>query len=396
MPEALPNQRSAGSYLARTAGLRRLVASIGPGNILCAAVFGVAAWALTSSEPGGSIAAAVVAQATVLPVLLAKVSPPWAAMTLAAGVMLNELLIGPLIRCGYIFPVMFVILFQLGAADAARYRVGRWVGLAACVVTTAIEVARDPALDASAVPFVGGLGLGFFCAGLLIRSRTTMVTALQRRTRELQEQRDRTAAMEVAADRARVGADLERLIRVQIHTIAENAERAKATAPGDTDGARAVLTEVEISGRETLAQMREVVGTLRDAPIEPPPGLDQLQELLARATCADTRLIVVGPVRPLTANLELSAYRIVEQLLTTLRDHPKARVDVEIRFTDEALEITVSGPAADDDATTGHPDMALHAVRVRADMHGGTVLTRNPVGLRETEVRLPLVSAAPR
>ena len=35
------------------------------------------------------------------------------------------------------------------------------------------------------------------------------------------------------------------------------------------------------------------------------------------------------------------------------------------------------------------------AVRARAEMHGGTVMTRNPVGRRETEVRLPLLTAAP-
>ena len=92
--------------------------------------------------------------------------------------------------------------------------------------------------------------------------------------------------------------------------------------------------------------MREVVGSLRDAPTQPPPGLDQLADLVRRSTVADSRLRIEGSARPLTANIELSAYRIVEQLLTTLRDHPTARVEVIVRFRPDALELTVSGPAS--------------------------------------------------
>ena len=74
--------------------------------------------------------------------------------------------------------------------------------------------------------------------------------------------------------------------------------------------------------------MRQVVGTLRDTPTEPEPGLDELGGLLTRATTAATRLSVEGPARPLPASLELTGYRIVEQLLTVLRDEPSAQVDV--------------------------------------------------------------------
>ncbi len=196
-----------------------------------------------------------------------------------------------------------------------------------------------------------------------------------------------------------------------ISLISTPAARAQAAAHADTDRAQAALIDVENSGRETLARMRDVVGHLRDAPTEPPPGLDQLPDLLRRTTCSDARLTIAGPARPLTTNVELSAYRIVEQLLTTLRDQPKVRVEVHLRFTDDALEIRVSGPTArsvsrrsTSDSSDSHgsesrmtvTDMGstLHAVRVRAEMHGGSVTSRNPGGRLETEVRLPLLTAA--
>jgi len=382
------------------------VTAVGIGNLLFAIVVGLAAVvSVTEEYNGGGVAAAVLLVPFVtIPVLLAKVAPVWAAFALAAGALLNEIVIGPMIRCGVIFPVMLVIVYQLGAADPGKHRINQWLGIGACVATTAMELAWDPALDSSAAIFVGSLGVGFFCAGLLIRSRTKLVATLQRRTSELHEQRDRTAALEVAADRARVGADLERLIRGQIHSIGVSAEQAKAAADGDTDRAQAALIDVENSGRETLARMRDVVGNLRDAPTEPPPGLDQLPGLLRRATCSDARLTIAGPARPLTTNVELSAYRIVEQLLTTLRDQPKVRVEVHLRFTDDALEIRVSGPTARNtspgsDSGSSHTSTTdlrstLHAVRVRAEIHGGMMTTRTPVGRLETEVRLPLLTAA--
>ena len=94
------------------------VTAVGIGNLLFAVVAGVVgAWLVTEPDNGGGVAAAVLVQAVTLPVLLARVAPAWAAGALAAGALLNEVVIGPMIRCGVIFPVMFVIVYQLGAAD---------------------------------------------------------------------------------------------------------------------------------------------------------------------------------------------------------------------------------------------------------------------------------------
>jgi signal transduction histidine kinase len=384
----------------RFADISGFVNTVGIGNLLLAIVFGIAAVVLVNDPAnGGGVAAAVLAQALTLPILLAKVAPALAAGALTAGVLLNEILIGPMIRCGVVFPVMLVIVYQLGATDSGKHRSLKWLGLAACIATTAMELAWDPALDASSGLFIASLGLGFYYAGVLIRSRTRLVAALQSRTNELQRQRERTAAMEVAADRVRVGADLENLIRQQIREIGVNAERAKAAVnqPGQDIDANAALTDVEESGRDTLARMRELVGNLREAPTDPTPGLDQLSALTHRATGADVRLTVKGNLRPLRTNLQLSAYRIVEQLLTTLNNHPGARVEVVIQLTAEELEIRVSGPATDGTASgADETHDAMHAVRARADLHGGSVRTSSPSGRRETEVRLPLLTSAPR
>lgn len=375
---------------------RAVISAIGSGYVIAAVVLGALGVLLVSDQPGNGVLAAVLIQATTLPVLLARFAPALAAGSLAVGVLLNEILVGPMVRCGVVLPVLFMIVYQLGWSAASTRPLSRWLGLAGCGGVALMELAWDPVLDRAAALLIGSLGIGFYLAGRLISSRTRMVEALRERTAELSRQRDRTAAIEVAADRARVGSELETLIRSQIRSIAASAELAGAAVRTGTQEqlSRSALTEIEQDGRETLGRMREVVGNLRDAPTQPPPGLDQLADLVQRSTVADSRLRVVGRARRLTANVELSAYRIVEQLLTTLHDHPTARVEVIVRFLPDALEITVSGPAM---AAPGTAELAatLSAVQARAQMHGGSVRTVHPLGRSETEVRLPLLTAAP-
>jgi len=81
------------------------------------------------------------------------------------------------------------------------------------------------------------------------------------------EQRDRTAALAVAADRERVSADLEVAI-VRGWQGGRVRPWAGRRSPQPTM-IRTVLAEIEERGRQTLTDMRTVVRTLRDAPTDP-------------------------------------------------------------------------------------------------------------------------------
>ena len=82
----------------------------------------------------------------------------------------------------------------------------------------------------------------------------------------------------------------------------------------------------------------------------PQPGLRQLNELLDEARSASgaaARLIVSGPPVTLDPGVELAAYRIVQEALTNARRHaPGAAVDVELRYTTDALRLRIrdNGP----------------------------------------------------
>jgi signal transduction histidine kinase len=105
--------------------------------------------------------------------------------------------------------------------------------------------------------------------------------------------------------------------------------------------------------------MRRLLGVLREdaedagaivADRHPLPGLPQLAELVdaARdASGAGIRLIVSGPVTEFDPGVELAAYRIVQEALTNARRHaPRAAVDVELCYANDALRLRVrdNGP----------------------------------------------------
>ena len=193
----------------------------------------------------------------------------------------------------------------------------------------------------------------------------------------------------MAADRARVAADLDEFLRDRITTMAAAAAAGRELITGDPGGAGDAFTAVETSGRATLSRMREVVGTLREEGLTgPQPVLAQLGSLLESATSADARLRVEGSPRALPAGIELSAYRIVEHLLAALQDAPEARIDVRVRFGTDALELDVAGPAS----RYADPATAFAIARERTALLGGTLQIETGSGRCAALARLPLAA----
>ena len=362
-------------------------------DALIALVLSVFAILLTSGvthtgHPHGGFWASLAVLTMTVPVLWRRRAPLAAAGTLAAGSLFNALVVGSMVRCGAALPALALVMFSLGLrCELRKALAGALLGVIA-VVSLAHS---DPNLtDSFSIPG-SVLLLAMWGVGRLVRSREAMVGSLRERTRELSEQRELTAQLAVAAERTRVAAGVDDLLHERIGALAAEAARGHEAVETHPELARETLSTIEHEGRHTLAQMREIVGSLReDAPIEPQPGLADLDRLLERATTAAVHLHVEGKQRTLPAGLELSGYRIVEHLLSTLQDAPQARVDVRLSVEDDVLEITVTGPArADSNSQT-----ALAGAREWVALHGGQLEAQAPrAGHSQTVVRLPLVTA---
>jgi signal transduction histidine kinase len=179
---------------------------------------------------------------------------------------------------------------------------------------------------------------------------------------------------------------------------AEAAEELLVAAPDD---ARERLHRVQDTGRQSLGEMRRLLGVLRAArPDEPAtapqPSLAGLQELVddAAAGGLPVELTVDGDLSGLPLGVELTAFRILQEALTNTRRHAAAtRACVRLARSPGrlALEVTDdgSGPAG------SHAGHGLIGMRERVALYGGTLsIGAGPAGGYRVAAELPVEDAA--
>jgi hypothetical protein len=317
-----------------------------------------------------------------VPLLWRRVAPLAAVGAAFAGLLVNELLVGTdVIRCGVVFPTAFIFAFTTASRLDGREAL-KGLALSLGMIVIAVVELGPFAL------FFAAVGAAMWGIGRVARSRARMADELEARTTELRAARDERSRMEVATDRARISSELDALLQRRLGELARMADAG--TRPTDAAGATATLLDIERESRRTLEEMRAVVGVLREneseAPMAPQPTLTHLEALLVRAKGSNARLTVEGDPCVLPPAVELSAYRITEQLLAALDDAPD--VEVCVRFGDDALELAVSGPAG------RQAKASIERARERARSQHGTLEATVRGGRAEAAVSLPVSAMA--
>jgi signal transduction histidine kinase len=131
-----------------------------------------------------------------------------------------------------------------------------------------------------------------------------------------------------------------------------------------------------------VLEMNHLVDLLRrgdeQAGLHPQPGLADLAELLRSRVQGDltVSMQVEGEPRPLSASVELSAYRVIQEALTNARKHSGATTaTVRLGYEPATLVVDVvddglGARAASVGRSQGH---GLIGMRERASLHGGQV-----------------------
>jgi signal transduction histidine kinase len=149
---------------------------------------------------------------------------------------------------------------------------------------------------------------------------------------------------------------------------------ARLAVEHDPDDAARSLAEAERLGRESLAEVRAVVGMLRaDGDVSrtaPLPGVAAVPELVERfrSAGADVTLTVDGDTNRLPATVGLAIYRILQEALTNVIKHaPGSPADVRLAVDASAVTLTVY--------STGIPGagngLGVIGMRERAESLGG-------------------------
>jgi signal transduction histidine kinase len=299
--------------------------------------------------------------AMTLPLLWGQRRPlPVAAVVLAAWVL--QALAGDwrLEPQSELLPVCLVF-WALGAYLPEK--TARW----ACAGALAALVAHQP----DDVLVLGPLMVGVFAAGRLMRSREQLAMALE-------EERGRAERYAVAEERARIARDLHDVVGQSLALMTVQAGAERLALGDDRPETRHVLGQIEVTGRQTLQEMRRMLGVLRTADDEddlaPQPGLANMQVLVERMSRAGlaVELLVEGAADQVPPGVDISAYRIVQEALTNVLKHADARhARVRVAQVASHLEIEVSDDGrGEGSAEGGH---GLSGMRERVMMYGGSL-----------------------
>jgi signal transduction histidine kinase len=212
--------------------------------------------------------------------------------------------------------------------------------------------------------------------------------------------RTQAAAQAITDERLRIARELHDMVAHSIGIIAIQAgvgARVINTQPAE---ARNALDTIETTSRETLGGLRQALGALRrsahgQAPLAPAPGLADLDRLAALTLAAGVKVDVRwrGERRAIRSDIELAAYRIVQEALTNVVRHAGTdECEVTIDYQSDFLGVEV----VDDgrgrvEAGFGY---GIAGMRERVDILGGELTVGpGPGGGFRVAARLPVAAA---
>jgi signal transduction histidine kinase len=272
---------------------------------------------------------------------------------------------------------LLVALYTLAVVGPARRTLLAGAVLELGVVLATVRWSHGQSLKV----FVGLTGLAT-AAGVLgtsVRNRRALLATLKERAARLELERDQQGRLAAAAERARIAREMHDIVAHNLSVmiaLSDGASYAVRDAPGRAEAALATASR---TGRQALAEMRGLLGVLRNETAaqdrSPQPGLAQIETLVEHVRLAGVpvRYEVIGRPRVLGEGLQLAVYRIVQESLTNTLKHagPEANAVVSLSYAGDHLEVEVldtGGPASAREDGRG-----LSGMRERAAVYGGVI-----------------------
>jgi signal transduction histidine kinase len=245
-------------------------------------------------------------------------------------------------------------------------------------------------MNVSGILFFSFFIFGPFLAGFVIRIR-------REREHLLVQERDERARAAVAEERTRIARELHDVVAHAMGVIVLQARGARHAMDAAPDDARGAIDAIESTAGTALAEMRQLLGVLREDSEEiafaPQPSLAHLDVLAAKLREAGlpVEVTVDGETRELPPGVDLSAYRIVQEALTNALKHAgPARARVHLRYRPDHVEVEVldDGDGGSNGGGSGHGLLGMHE---RVSVFGGELETGpRDGGGYAVRARLPL------
>jgi signal transduction histidine kinase len=273
--------------------------------------------------------------------------------------------------------------FLVLAAAAAAVDGNRFTALTTLALCVGVMVGVDVAdrFDGAFVWVLGiVLGSGW---GSAIRTTTDLVA-------ELQEAQAGLAARAAADERQRIAREVHDVVAHSLAVTMLHVTGARMAVRRDPAEAYEALEQAEQLGRQSLAEVRRIVGLLQpggNGTATALPGAADVPALVEqfRGAGLTVDLRVEGDLGRVAPTSGLAIYRIAQESLTNVAKHaPGSAADLRIDVRDGTvkLEVTNAAPAS---STTPEPagrgsGLGVPGMRARAESLGGEFRAGAPAG----------------
>ena len=327
-----------------------------------------------------------------------------APVTVLAAVALLAFAYDVLEEPGAFFTIPIALaLFTVVDTGRRAVAVGGLVGIVGGFLVVGVGLGRGHVIDAVNAAWFAGWLVASVVLGEVTRGRRAYLQEVERRALEAERTREEEARRRAGEERMRIARELHDVLAHRISLINVQAGVGAHLLDRQPEQARASLLAIHEASREAMQELRATLGVLRQVdepePRSPTPGLAQVGRVVAdtRSTGLDARLEIQGNPRTLPTEVDLAAYRIVQESLTNVIRHAAAsRVTVSLAYLPAAIDIEVTddgqGAAATPGATgTGN---GLAGMRERVAALGGAFESGARVG-RGFRVHARLPAPAP-
>jgi signal transduction histidine kinase len=332
---------------------------------------------LTSNAlDGPRIVNLVVLEATVATLVWRRSQPLLALACVMGGLVAMQLFLTPPPELFTAVLLLLTVNYSTGAhLDARPALAGLAIGAGTVLVVAAIY---DP--DDVFFPVV------FFCVipwlvGRTLRNQTRLARELAEKAEHAAYAREEEERRAGAAERSRIARELHDVLAHNLSVMVVQAGAARRIAGRDPQRAAEAAELIQQTGRETLAELRQLFGAVRRGEGEPlagPPSLARVDRLAQRARDAGlpVELRIEGDPVQLPTGVDLAAYRVVQEALTNALKHAgSARARVHVCYEPHEVVIEIEddgvGPGRDGalrEAGGGH---GLVGMRERVHLYGG-------------------------
>lgn len=329
----------------------------------------------------------------------------------AAGclVLLRRRMIAPLLVAGVAVWMVAVAPWGLMVAAytmSAQPRRSRWYGVVAGAVIALVLLRLLLGTGASAayaVLLTVLVAVMPLLLGLWVGARRALVATLRERAARLEREHAVMAERARAQERARIAREMHDVVAHRVSLMVVHAGALETTLADDAGARQAGV--IRETGREALAELRQVLSVLREAPHsgapDPQPTLAALDGMIQRSRDAGlpVSMVVEGDRRPLPSAVERAVYRLLQEALTNVHKHAAgAATVVRLCYLPERVEVVVRNsepsPAPDAELALAGGGQGLLGLRERVGLLDGAFdVGRTSDG--GFEVRASLPTAAP-